>query len=232
MYVKILVCAVGIGLCAGVYAAVPAAGVAAPVRQESVAALAEGFKSQGVNPDGLESRLAGLCAGPNTLGDLAESLLIAGYDVFTVVRDTILACGKDGKGAEVASEVASRALLVKGPSASHLIDAGVLAAAAEIAQRRRASAVSGVAAPVDQAQRDLERERLERMMQKGLIDDEYREYIEDRRRAAEQFVPPAAFGEGDEAIYGSLYNLGLVGGGFYDDAFDPFIDPGAASSLP
>jgi len=234
MNLKIFACAAGFGLGVGIPAwAAPLAGAAAVAQPAPVAALAAAFKSQGVNPDGLESRLTKLCNGPATLGDQTEALLIAGYDVFTVVRDMILACGKGGKGAEVASEVASRALLVKGLSVRHLIDAGVLAAAAEIERRRRMPAVAVGATPVDQAKRDLERERLERMMQKGLIDDEYREYIEERRREAEREVAPlpeAGYEYGQEAIYGSLFNLGLVGGGFYDDAIDPFVDPGAPAS--
>lgn len=234
---KILACALGIGLCT----AVPAVAADAPasLQGDRAAALAETFKARGVQPEGLEARLVALCAESQGPGDVAEALLIAGYDVYTVVRDLILACGRGGKGGAVAAQVASRALLVKGQSSRPLIDAGVLAAAAEIERRRRDPTLARAGAPADrapdQAKRDLERERLERMMQKGLIDDEYREYIEERRRAAEDFapalVPTGDFADDDAAIYGALYNLGLVGGGFYDDAVDPFLDPGGASSL-
>jgi len=228
MNFKILACAAGVGLGIGnpVWAA-SLPGAAAAAQPETVAALVAAYRSEGVDPQRLESRLAKQCSGPTTLGDRTEALLIVGYDVFTVVRDMILACGKGGKGAEVASEVASRALLVKGLSVRHLIDAAVLAAASEIERRRRQTMLAGTAAPVDQGKRDFERERLERMMQKGLIDDEYRDYIDERRREAEREV--AALPDyGEEAIYNSLYNIGLVGGGFDGLIVEPPPNPPAS----
>jgi hypothetical protein len=159
----------------------------------SAQALTDRLASTGARTAGAEDRISELCSESTDAGDLTEALLLSGLDVFTVVRDTILACGKGGSGSEVAARVATRALLIKGQTARYLIDAGVLAAAAEMERRRRAAPVgadsSAGTKTAAQAQRDLERERLERMMQKGLIDDEYRRYIDELRSLAERSFP-------------------------------------------
>ena len=174
--------------------------------------------------EGLDQKIAGLCAQAADPGDVAAALLLLGYDIYTVVRDTILACGTKGKGPAVASAVATRVLLLRGPSARPLIDAGVLGAAAEIERRRRQGPTVAVRSGGDQAQevRDQERERLERMMRKGLIDDAYREYLEERRKQAERAAypesyDPATFTPEDAAIYAILYTEGLVDGGYFDE---------------
>lgn len=200
---------------------------------QSVQMLAEGFTAEGISAEGLESRLIGSCVDSDSAGDLTEALLLAGYDVYTVVHDVILACGTSGKSVEVASQAATRALFVKGESARYLIDAAVLGAAAEIERRRRAPVMAtGVQDPVAiQARRDLDRERLERMMRKGLVDDEYREYIDEQRKQAEQVVLAGpAYSDQDAAVYAILYTLGLLAGGYYDDAMDIGVDAGGAAS--
>ncbi len=158
-----------------------------------VQALTDRLVSTEARAAGVEDRISELCSESTDTGDLTEALLLSGLDVFTVVRDTILACGKDGSGSEVAARVATRALLIKGQTARYLINAGVLAAAAEMERRRRAAPVGADSSAgtkmAAQAQRDLERERLERMMQKGLIDDEYSPYIDERRSLAERSFP-------------------------------------------
>jgi len=221
---------------AAVLAAAPTAGVTnAAFISPSVQALTDRLAATGARAAGAEERISELCSESTDTGDLTEALLLSGFDVFTVVRDTILACGKDGNASGVAARVATRALLIKGPTARYLIDAGVLAAAAEIERRRRAAPVGGApaagATTATQAQRDLERERLERMMQKGLIDDEYRRYIDERRSLAERSFPEApAYAEPDEAIYGILYTQALIGGGYLDHTLDQRADPGGFAS--
>jgi len=210
-------------------------GVWGVVQAESAQILAERLIAEGVEAEGLEARIVGSGSGPEEAGDLTEALLLAGYDTFTVVRDVILAYGAGGESVDVAVQVAARANFVRGSSAQHLIDAGVLAAAAEIAQRQRTPVTSGGLGEesAQQARRDLERERLERMMRKGLLDDEYREYIEAQRRKAEEAVPavvPSAYMDRDSAVYAILFTLGLVSGGYYDHVLKPGIDAGGAAS--
>ena len=71
------------------------------------------------------------------------------------------------------------------------------------------------------------------MMQKGLLDDEYRAYIDEQRQRAEQSTPAsyAPYTEWDAAVYATLFTLGLVTGGYYDTALDIGADAGGAASL-
>jgi len=242
MNAKIVAYVFGVGLlgATALSCAQTAGGTDASFISPAVRALTDRVAASDVRAEGAEARISGLCAESTEVGDLTEALLLAGFDVFTVVRDTILACGKGGAAPEVAAQVATRALLLKGRTARPLIDAGVLAAAAEIERRRRAAPAGGAvgaAAGPTQAQRDLERERLERMMQKGLIDDEYRRYIEERRRFAENSYPePYAYpgtydyGDPDVRVYGILFTEALLGGGYLDETLDQRADPGGYAS--
>lgn len=129
-------CALGAALCCGlpVSSALAAADSAPGATERSVASLAEIFKAGGVNPAGLESRLTGYCASADLIGNATEALLDAGYDVRTVVKSMILACAKNENGSEVAGDVISRVLLVKGPTVSPLIDQGVQDAVAQLGE--------------------------------------------------------------------------------------------------
>lgn len=249
MNAKIVAYVFGVGFlgAAALSCAQSAGGTDGSFISPTVRTLADRVAASGVRAEGAEARISGLCAESGEVGDLTEALLLAGFDVFTVVRDTILACGKGGTAPDVAAQVATRALLLKGRTARPLIDAGVLAAAAEIERRRRAAPAGGVAraaAGPTQAQRDLERERLERMMQKGLIDDEYRRYIDERRALAERpgadpygYTGPGSYpatydyGDPELTIYGILFTEALVGGGYLDETLDQRADPGGYASI-
>ncbi|HYN76535.1 MAG TPA: hypothetical protein VES73_01930 [Lamprocystis sp. (in: g-proteobacteria)] len=244
MNAKIAVCLLGIA-CGGTVG-LAAAALPPPADPSyispAVRALADQLPAAGVRAkgpvEGLDGRIAGLCSKTTDAGDLAAALLLLGYDVYTVVRDTILACGTKGNGPAVASAVATRVLLLRGATARPLIDAGVLGAAAEIERRRREVPTVAARSGGEQqsaAVRDRERERLERMMRKGLIDDVYRDYIEEKRRQAEQTaIPenfdPSNFTPEDAAIYAVLFTEGLVGQGYFDPIIDPGSDAGGTAS--
>lgn len=201
---------------------------------EPVRAMAEQFSPASVTVDAIEQAVKPYCGTAEDAADLAEALLLAGYDVVAVVRDVILACGAGGNAPEVAAAVASRARFVKGDPSGYLIDAGVLAAASEIARRQREPVVAVAGSPQAPADRDVQRERLQRMMEKGLLDDEYREYIDEQRRRAEEVTPAAVaspYTDWDSAVYANLFNIGLVTGGFYDPIIDVGADPGGTASL-
>ncbi len=174
--------ALWLGLCLA-----SAQGLSAPA-SDSVLTMAERLDAAAIPADGIEGAVVSICDGVQSAADITEALLAAGQEVFLVVRDTILACAASGDPAEIAGAVAMRASFLRGPSARHLINAGVLAAAAELELRSRAQAPVTDTAD-QQAARDLDRERLERMMQKGLLDDEYRKYIDERRSLAPPVAP-------------------------------------------
>jgi hypothetical protein len=201
---------------------------------EPAPAMAEPSSATSVPADGIEQAARPYCGTPEAAADFAGKLLLEGYDVIPVVRDVILACGAGAAGPEVAAAVAGRALHIKGESAGYLIDAGVLAAASEMARRQSEPVVAAASAPQEATDRDLERERLRRMMEKGLLDDAYREYIEEQRGRAEEVAPaavPTPYSDWDTAVYATLYTLGLVSGGFYDPIIDVGADPGGSASL-
>jgi hypothetical protein len=239
MNLMVVVCLFGIVQCGAI--AVDAAELSPTASASyvslSVQALAGQLAASGARGPDLEARISGLPA-TTDIGDLTEALLLDGNDVFSVVRDTILARGKQGDAPAVAAAVATRALLVKGPTARPLIDAGVLAAAAEMERRRRAAPVLAVRAGGDEVQaqavRDRERERLERMMRKGLIDDVYRDYVEEKRRQVEQAVPPPgpdlSYADVDVAVYQSLFIAGLAGDGYFDPDIEIGSDAGGTAS--
>lgn len=189
-----VLCILG-GLCAGAPAPATAQSIDAPGSSASVRMLAERLQPAGARAPIGEEQIGALCADVTDAGDVLEATLLAGLDVFSAVKETILACGRQGNGAEVTRQAATRALQLRGESVRYLIDGAVIAAASEIARRLTGGAP---AAPDQrQARRDLERERLERMMQKGLIDDEYRRYIDERRALVESPASPAGYDYGD-----------------------------------
>lgn len=189
---------------ASLAALMPAAAqtIVAPGSSPAVRAMAERLVSDGARATGGsavgEQQLVPLCADAPDAGDVLEAALIAGLDVYTAVRDTILACGRQGNAADVARAVAARALTLRGESIRYLVDGGVIAASAVIAERLKGGA--RVAADDSGQRRDLERERLERMMQKGLIDDEYRRYIDERRGLAATPAYPWGYDYGEFLI--------------------------------
>jgi hypothetical protein len=229
MTLKVVVGLFGIAQCgaAAVTAAELSPATGASFISTSVSVLADQLAASRAPGQDLEARISGLPATTDA-GDLTEALLIDGNDVFSVVRDTIVARGKQGAGPAVAAAVATRALLIKGPTARPLIDAGVLAAAAEIERRRRAAPVLAARTGGDEAQalalRDRERERLERMMRKGLIDDVYRGYIQEKRRQVEQTVPLPG------QDFQSLFIAGLVGDGYFNPDLEIGSDAGGSAS--
>ncbi len=186
--------------CLAAVMAVTAETIEAPGSSPEVRALAERLLPDGARSGAVtigEDQLVPLCADTTDAGDVVEAALIAGVDVYTAVKDTILACGRQGNGADVARQVATRTLRLRGENVRYLIDGGVIAAAAVIGNRLRGD--QRVAADSPPEQRDIERERLERMMQKGLVDDEYRRYIDERRALAASPGYPAGYD------YGAMY---------------------------
>lgn len=235
MNAKTVACLLGIAWFGAAVAQAPSGTAAAFVSPE-VRALANQLPPPAAPPASLESRIAGLCSKTTDIGDLTEAQLLLGYDVFTVVRDTILACGNAGKAPELAAQVAIRARFLKGPMARPMIDAGVLAAASEMSRRMREGAsLASTGGSKPKADSDLERQRLERMMQKGLITDEYLDYIAQKRKEAEAAAPPPSmdpdgYSTWDASVYQYLYTIGLVGGGYLDTVLDIGIDAGGTAS--
>ena len=110
-------------------------------------------------------------------------------------------------GRDVVMPVASRALSVEGESARYLVDAGVLAAAAEIQSRMtspRPAATPREGPSIEE--QELERERIERMLRKGLLDDEFRDYVKEKRREAAAIAGPTYTPV-------DIFNLCLIGCG-------------------
>ncbi len=184
----------------------------------------------------LKQRISAECPSAEDAGDITEALLVAGHDLFTAVYETILVCAAAETGAGVAASAARRAFFLRGTAPRYLIDAAVLEAAAELAERQRQSATTSVAAVAPQSagqtpQRALEKERLRRMMEKGLIDDEYWDYVNNRRALAEAMTPPAdPAADWDANVYNNLFTIGLVGGGGYDNWLDVTEDSGGDAS--
>ncbi|MBV5274389.1 MAG: hypothetical protein JZU52_12360 [Lamprocystis purpurea] len=185
----------------------------------------------------LKQRIGAECPSAEDAGDITEALLVAGHDLFTAVYETILVCAAAETGPGVATAAARRAFFLRGAAPRYLIDAAVLEAAAEIAERQRQSATTSVAVVTPESagpirQRALEKERLRRMMEKGLIGDEYREYVDDRRALAEAMTPPAEPAADWYAnVYNNLFTIGLVGGGGYDNWLDVTEDSGGDASI-
>lgn len=189
MVAKTLVRGLILGLC--VVAQLPATGatlaaLVASAASLSVQDMADRVLARGVSPESLESQISQLYVEGTDPGDVTEALLIAGYDVYSVVKGMVMAGGRDA-----VMPVASRAISVEGESARYLVDAGVLAAAAEI--QTRMSAPRPTAAPREGPsieEQELERERIERMLRKGLLDDEFRDYVKEKRREAAAVAGP------------------------------------------
>jgi len=184
----------------------------------------------------LRQSIAAECPSAEDAGNITEALLVAGHDLFTAVYETILVCAAAETGPGVAAAAARRAFFLRGTAPRYLIDAAVLEAAAEIAERQRQSATTRTAAVTPQSagqtqQRALQKERHRRMMEKGLIGDEYSDYLDDRRALAEAMTPPSdPAADWYANVYNTLFTIGLVGGGGYDNWLDVTEDSGGEAS--
>jgi hypothetical protein len=169
-----------------------------PVAQQDTAGETTARSALTADPRAeLRRSIAAECPSAEDAGNITEALLVAGHDLFTAVYETILVCAAAETGPGVAAAAARRAFFLRGTAPRYLIDAAVLEAAAELAERQRQSTTTSAAvvtpeSPGQTQQRALEKERLRRMMEKGLIGDEYRDYVDDRRALAEAMTPPAA----------------------------------------
>jgi hypothetical protein len=236
MNAKTFACLFGIACCgAGVVLADLPNATPPTFLSPAVRALAAQLAASPRVPDAdLEAWIAALPAGTTDIADVVEALLIAGYPVFTVVEDAILAGSITGNAADVAARVGTRVLLLNGPTVTPLIDAGILAAAVEIGRRTREAPAAG--SDAQRVQTEQERARLQRMLQQGLITDKAYQDSLDRMRAAAQRTAqspgPDTYGinDWDFIVFRTLFTLGLVESGNFGTSLQIGADAGGTAS--